>query len=42
LSQLFILGEVMQNVKNRLPRSLTQIPKPCEFFDIIGGRGAGG
>ncbi|KAL2890352.1 Acyl transferase/acyl hydrolase/lysophospholipase [Ceratocystis lukuohia] len=40
LSSLFILEEIMEFIKDS--EKLSEIPKPCERFDLIGGTGTGG
>ncbi|KAF2834882.1 FabD/lysophospholipase-like protein [Patellaria atrata CBS 101060] len=40
LSELLILDEIMRRVKYDL--NLTEMPRPCEYFDLIGGTSTGG
>ncbi|KAG6825286.1 hypothetical protein H0H92_004161 [Tricholoma furcatifolium] len=40
LSSLLILDEIMQRIQKQ--EGLSTIPKPCEYFDLIGGTGTGG
>ncbi|KAG6809046.1 hypothetical protein H0H92_001810 [Tricholoma furcatifolium] len=40
LSSLFILDEIMFRIQHR--DGLENIPKPCEYFDLIGGTNSGG
>jgi len=40
LSSLLILREIMEDVEQRLEAD--EIPKPCEYFDLIGGTSTGG
>ena len=40
LSSLLILREIMEDVEQRTEAD--EIPKPCEYFDLIGGTGTGG
>jgi len=40
LSELIILHEIMQRVKAH--NGLTELPKPCDYFHLIGGTGTGG
>ncbi|KAG6826376.1 hypothetical protein H0H92_016077 [Tricholoma furcatifolium] len=40
LSELIILQEIMHRLKNIA--SLDSVPKPCDYFDVIGGVGTGG
>ncbi|KAG6884962.1 hypothetical protein C0993_007003 [Termitomyces sp. T159_Od127] len=40
LSELIILREIMHRLKHL--ENLKSLPKPCEYFDIIGGSGTGG
>jgi patatin-like phospholipase/acyl hydrolase len=40
LSELLILREIMHRV--RYDNDLTQIPRPCDYFDLIGGTSTGG
>ncbi|KAK0457615.1 acyl transferase/acyl hydrolase/lysophospholipase [Armillaria novae-zelandiae] len=39
-SQLIILDEIMKRIK--MKKHLTEVPKPCEYFHLIGGSGTGG
>ncbi|KAI5857787.1 acyl transferase/acyl hydrolase/lysophospholipase [Tricharina praecox] len=46
-STLVILGELMHQVYvqengGRAPRSPQDLPRPCDYFDLIGGNGTGG
>ncbi|KAL2887781.1 putative acyl transferase acyl hydrolase lysophospholipase [Ceratocystis lukuohia] len=40
LSSLLILERIMEEIRDA--QSLSEIPKPCEIFDLIGGTGTGG
>ncbi|KAK0216714.1 acyl transferase/acyl hydrolase/lysophospholipase [Armillaria nabsnona] len=40
VSQLIVLDEIMKRVKEK--KQLTEVPKPCEYFHLIGGSGTGG
>jgi len=40
LSSLLILRTIMERIK--LANQLSQTPKPCEYFDLIGGTSTGG
>jgi len=40
LSSLLILQEIMEEVGNK--RETPTAPRPCEYFDLIGGTGTGG
>ncbi|KAG5651484.1 hypothetical protein H0H81_008484, partial [Sphagnurus paluster] len=40
LSELLILGEIMERIK--ADKGLPKTPRPCEYFDIIGGTSTGG
>ncbi|KAG6809484.1 hypothetical protein H0H92_016063 [Tricholoma furcatifolium] len=40
LSELIMLEEIMHRLKHL--SSVDSVPKPCEYFDIIGGVGTGG
>jgi patatin-like phospholipase/acyl hydrolase len=40
LSSLLILREIMEDVERRTEADET--PKPCEYFDLIGGTSTGG
>ena len=40
LSELVILDEIMKRVQHRA--KLDEIPKPCDYFHLIGGSGTGG
>ncbi|KAG5716586.1 Calcium-independent phospholipase A2-gamma [Termitomyces sp. T112] len=40
LSELLILEEIMRRIKDE--ERLKELPKPCEYFDIIGGTNTGG
>jgi patatin-like phospholipase/acyl hydrolase len=40
LSSLLILRDIMADIENRIGLGAT--PKPCEYFDLIGGTGTGG
>ncbi|KAI2608804.1 FabD/lysophospholipase-like protein [Hypoxylon fragiforme] len=40
ISSLQILQELMEKIKEA--QSLTEVPRPCEMFDIIGGTSTGG
>ncbi|KAK0470078.1 acyl transferase/acyl hydrolase/lysophospholipase [Desarmillaria tabescens] len=40
LSELFILDEIMKRIQ--VHKNLQDTPKPCEYFDLIGGTSTGG
>ena len=40
LSPLLILQEMLYRIKSK--ERLTDLPKPCEIFDLAGGTGTGG
>ncbi|KAJ5808734.1 hypothetical protein N7474_010003 [Penicillium riverlandense] len=40
ISSLLILEEIMQTI--RKVRQLDQVPRPCDYFDLIGGTSTGG
>ncbi|KAH0580488.1 hypothetical protein H2248_001987 [Termitomyces sp. 'cryptogamus'] len=40
ISELLILEEIMNRIKAE--NGLKEAPKPCEYFDVIGGTGTGG
>ncbi|KAG6882162.1 hypothetical protein C0993_011741 [Termitomyces sp. T159_Od127] len=40
LSELIILQEIMARLMHL--ENLDSLPKPCDYFDIIGGAGTGG
>ncbi|KAI1658195.1 FabD/lysophospholipase-like protein [Daldinia decipiens] len=40
LSSILILQEVMENIRRIY--NLQQVPRPCEYFDLIGGTSTGG
>lgn len=40
LSQLLVLENIMKEMKTNF--DLRETPKPCDYFDLIGGSGAGG
>ena len=40
LSSLLILRTIMERI--RLANQLSQTPKPCDYFDLIGGTSTGG
>jgi patatin-like phospholipase/acyl hydrolase len=40
LSELIILEEVMYRIKHA--EGLKEFPRPCEYFDLIGGTSTGG
>ncbi|KAK0502448.1 acyl transferase/acyl hydrolase/lysophospholipase [Armillaria luteobubalina] len=40
ISQLIILDEIMKHIQ--VKKCLTKVPKPCEYFHLIGGSGTGG
>ncbi|KAK0218902.1 acyl transferase/acyl hydrolase/lysophospholipase [Armillaria fumosa] len=39
VSQLVILDEIMKRIQ--VKKHLTEVPKPCEYFHLIGGSGTG-
>ncbi len=40
VSQLIIFNEIMKRIQAK--KQLTKVPKPCEYFHLIGGSGTGG
>jgi patatin-like phospholipase/acyl hydrolase len=40
LSELIILKELMERIA--LKNKLTETPRPCEYFDMVGGTATGG
>ncbi|KAK0444962.1 uncharacterized protein EV420DRAFT_1648487 [Desarmillaria tabescens] len=40
VSQLIILDEIMKRIQAK--KQLTEVPKPCEYFHLMGGSGTGG
>ncbi|KAK0447477.1 FabD/lysophospholipase-like protein [Desarmillaria tabescens] len=40
VSELFILDEIMRRIQ--IQQNLPNTPKPCEYFDLIGGTSTGG
>jgi len=40
MSSLFILKELMEQIKMKI--GVTETPRPCEYFDLIGGTSTGG
>jgi patatin-like phospholipase/acyl hydrolase len=40
LSSLLILREIMEDIEQRT--GATETPRPCEYFDLIGGTSTGG
>lgn len=40
MSELLILQEIMNRVQGKL--KLTEEPRPCDYFDLIGGTSTGG
>jgi len=40
VSELVILQEIMQRVQH--VKKLTELPRPCDYFDLIGGTSTGG
>jgi patatin-like phospholipase/acyl hydrolase len=40
MSSLLILRELMESIGHKL--GLAHIPKPCDYFDLIGGTSTGG
>ncbi len=40
VSELFILDEIMKRIQAH--KNLPNTPKPCEYFDLIGGTSTGG
>jgi patatin-like phospholipase/acyl hydrolase len=40
LSSLMILREIMEDIGQR--NGVDEPPKPCEYFDLVGGTGMGG
>jgi len=40
LSELVILQEIMSRIQ--FDENLTEMPRPCDYFDLIGGTGTGG
>jgi patatin-like phospholipase/acyl hydrolase len=40
VSSLIILDKIMNNIKDMY--NLAEVPKPCDFFHMIGGTSTGG
>ena len=40
MSELLILHEIMCRIK--YDRELIELPRPCDYFDLIGGTSTGG
>jgi hypothetical protein len=40
ISQLVILDEIMKRIQTDL--GLAELPRPCDYFHLIGGAGTGG
>jgi patatin-like phospholipase/acyl hydrolase len=40
VSELVMLKEIMMRIQKK--GKLSQIPKPCEYFDLMGGTSTGG
>jgi hypothetical protein len=40
LSELLILHEIMKRIQ--FDQNLAELPRPCDYFDLIGGTGTGG
>jgi patatin-like phospholipase/acyl hydrolase len=40
LSELLILQEIMKRIQH--DEELTDTPRPCDYFDLIGGTSTGG
>jgi len=40
VSELLILHELMVRIQHKL--QLPELPRPCQYFDIIGGTSTGG
>jgi patatin-like phospholipase/acyl hydrolase len=40
LSELMILQEIMGRIQH--DEKLTEVPRPCDYFDLIGGTSTGG
>jgi patatin-like phospholipase/acyl hydrolase len=40
VSELLIIEQIMKRIKQE--QRLADVPKPCEYFDMIGGTGTGG
>jgi len=40
LTALVVLERIFESIRNE--GSLPEIPKPCEYFDMIGGTSTGG
>jgi len=40
VSELLILHEIMRRVQHDL--KLPELPRPCDYFDLIGGTSTGG
>ena len=40
ISSLLILEDIMEKIREI--KGLDQIPRPCEYFDLIGGTSTGG
>lgn len=42
LSELLVLKRIMFNLANKIGHTPDHLPKPCEYFDLIGGTSTGG
>lgn len=40
MSSLMILQRVMETIRDK--NNLADVPRPCEYFDLIGGTSTGG
>jgi patatin-like phospholipase/acyl hydrolase len=40
VSELLILDEIMHRIQHDL--DLAEMPRPCDYFDLIGGTSTGG
>jgi patatin-like phospholipase/acyl hydrolase len=40
LTSLLVLERIFESIKNQ--GGLPEVPKPCEYFDLIGGTSTGG
>lgn len=40
LTSLLVLKRIFESIQNQ--RKLPEVPKPCEYFDMIGGTSTGG
>lgn len=40
ISSLLILERIMENIRDS--KNLNYVPRPCDYFDLIGGTSTGG